>query len=296
MASELQVKEVNFNGDQIIAIQEIDGSVYVGVTFICIGIGLNEKQKDRQVANIQSDIVLKRGAKKLPLKFEGQHREILCIMIDYLPLWLAKITITPAIKKNNPALVEKLIEYQLKAKDVLAAAFVPEQMQITNPYELLLKNINDNQRLLVVEQSKLSDKLSQHLETYAEDKEAFNQTSLSIGYEIEDLKQQVNKEVIERTSYIPMKPLISKMTNCIERARIKVIERYVTGTKNPDLAENFKNRINDAADTIQSENWKISDISGRALEKKSGYSGDAAFCHDICLYAYQYYKGEKIVG
>jgi hypothetical protein len=48
-------------------------------------------------------------------------------MIDFLPLWLAKISITPKMKKNNPELVEKLIQYQLKAKDVLAAAFLPQQ-------------------------------------------------------------------------------------------------------------------------------------------------------------------------
>lgn len=294
MASELQVKEVNFNGDQIIAIQEIDGSVYVGVTFICIGIGLNEKQKDRQVANIQSDIVLKRGAKKLPLKFEGQHREILCIMIDYLPLWLAKITITPAIKKNNPALVEKLIEYQLKAKDVLAAAFVPEQMQITNPYELLLKNINDNQRLLVVEQSKLSDKLSQHLETYAEDKEAFNQTALSIGYEIEDLKQQVNKEVIERTSYIPVKPLVAKKVNVLNKVREIMFNKWVENTKQQKTKDDYAKRINNIIDNMIIDKWTISDFKLQADRQDRMYSGDDALIHEIGLIAYKYYTGSRI--
>lgn len=294
MASELQVKEVNFNGDQIIAIQEIDGSVYVGVTFICIGIGLNEKQKDRQVANIQSDIVLKRGAKKLPLKFEGQHREILCIMIDYLPLWLAKITITPAIKKNNPALVEKLIEYQLKAKDVLAAAFVPEQMQITNPYELLLKNINDNQRLLVVEQSKLSDKLSQHLETYAEDKEAFNQTALSIGYEIEDLKQQVNKEVIERTSYIPVKPLVAKKMNVLNKVREIMITKWVNSIKHQATKDDYTNRINYIIDDMIKNRWTISDFKTQFDRQERMYAGDDALIHEIGLMAYKYYTGRRI--
>lgn len=45
--------------------------------------------------------------------------------IRFYSLWLAKISITPSMKENNPVLVEKLVEYQLKAKDVLAAAFLP---------------------------------------------------------------------------------------------------------------------------------------------------------------------------
>ena len=38
---------------------------------------------------------------------------------------VCKISITPTMRENNPELVEKLVNYQLKAKDVLAAAFLP---------------------------------------------------------------------------------------------------------------------------------------------------------------------------
>lgn len=50
----------------------------------------------------------------------------MCLQLDYVPLWLAKISITPNMKENSPELVEKLIKYQLKAKDALAAAFLPQ--------------------------------------------------------------------------------------------------------------------------------------------------------------------------
>ena len=49
---------------------------------------------------------------------------MLCIRLDFLPLWVAKINPTPTMKKENPQLVENLVEYQLKAKDVLADAFL----------------------------------------------------------------------------------------------------------------------------------------------------------------------------
>lgn len=125
MANNLAVKEVNFEGDTLYAAQDKNtDKVYVGIRWVCKGLGLTEKQKDRQVANIKTDIVLKRGS----LKFEGgvfdPNNETWAIELDFLPLWLAKISITPKMKKENPFLVQKLVDYQLKAKDVLAAAFI----------------------------------------------------------------------------------------------------------------------------------------------------------------------------
>lgn len=122
--NDLQVKKVDFFGDTLVAAQDKHGQIWAGVNFICAGIGLSEKQKDRQVSNIQSDKVLKLGACKLSLKFEGQARECLCVKLDFVPLWLAKINITPGMEESNPEAVDKLVNYQLQAKDVLAAAFL----------------------------------------------------------------------------------------------------------------------------------------------------------------------------
>lgn len=44
-------------------------------------------------------------------------------------MWLAKITITEKTRKERPEFIEKLLQYQLKAKDVLAAAFFPQYTQ-----------------------------------------------------------------------------------------------------------------------------------------------------------------------
>lgn len=125
MKNELVVKEVEFNGDYLKAMQDAEtGKIYAGVSWICNGIGLNEKQKDNQVSKIQNDYVLKNGCLQLPLKFEGQVRNALCIELDYLPLWLAKISITPNMIKETPELANKICKYQVQAKDVLAKAFI----------------------------------------------------------------------------------------------------------------------------------------------------------------------------
>jgi phage antirepressor YoqD-like protein len=136
--NELVVKEVSFNGDSLLAVQSNEnGKIYVGVSWVCNGIGLDKNSKDRQVKNIQSDIVLNKGCVKFDAGVFDKNNTTLALEINYLPLWLAKISITPSmIEESNEqkeengedfvTIVDKLINYQLKAKDVLAKAFINE--------------------------------------------------------------------------------------------------------------------------------------------------------------------------
>jgi len=125
MRNELVTKEVEFNGDYLKATQDLEtGKVYVGVAWVCNGIGLSRSQKDTQIQKIQSDIVLRTGSLKLQVGVFDDNNEAVAIELDYLPLWLAKISITPTMQRENPVLTNKLINYQLKAKDVLAKAFI----------------------------------------------------------------------------------------------------------------------------------------------------------------------------
>jgi phage antirepressor YoqD-like protein len=125
MKNELVTKEVNFNGDSLMATQDMNtGKIYVGISWVCNGIGFNKHQKDRQVVNVQEDIVLKRGCLKFEAGVFDDNNDTIAIELDYLPLWLAKISITPKMKNDTPELAYKLINYQTQAKDVLAKAFI----------------------------------------------------------------------------------------------------------------------------------------------------------------------------
>lgn len=124
--NELSVKTVDFMGDGLLAAQDKDGIIWTGVNSFCQGIGLSKSQRDTQVQNIQSDEVLKMGCLKFQAGVFDSNNETLALQLDYVPLWLAKISITPSMKESNPELVERLIKYQLKAKDVLAQAFLPK--------------------------------------------------------------------------------------------------------------------------------------------------------------------------
>lgn len=125
--NKLTVKNVDFFGDNLVAVKSNNGKIYTGVSYICKGIGLNKDQKDRQVKNVQGDVVLTKGCVKFDAGVIDPNNEVLGIELDYLPLWLAKISITPKMQEEQPEVTEKLVNYQLKAKDVLATAFIQQK-------------------------------------------------------------------------------------------------------------------------------------------------------------------------
>lgn len=137
----LAIKDVQFNGATLRAAQDAENIIWVGVRWVCEGLGLSENRTDYERKRIQNDLVLNKGVKFYSLGNDRAKSDVLCLKLDFLPLWLAKISITPKMKKENPQLVENLIEYQLKAKDVLANAFLNKN-SIT-PVDAYSKQIED---------------------------------------------------------------------------------------------------------------------------------------------------------
>ena len=127
MNSLTEIKRVPFMGCDLMAAKADDGTIYAGVSYICNGMGLSKSQKDAQIQNIQKDDVLSMGCLKFQAGVFDPNNTTLALKLDYLPLWLAKISITPTMKVENPQLAERLVQYQLKAKDALAAAFLPKR-------------------------------------------------------------------------------------------------------------------------------------------------------------------------
>lgn len=125
--NELEIKKVPFLGSELTAARDADGQIWVGVRWMCDGIGLSRNQRDGQIQRIKVDKVLSKGAENFPLPTKGGEQDVLCLKLDFVPLWLAKINITTTMEAETPELAERLEQYQLKAKDVLAAAFLPKE-------------------------------------------------------------------------------------------------------------------------------------------------------------------------
>lgn len=167
--NELAVKQVDLFGDTIIAAQDKDGNIWAGVKWFCEGLGLSEDQTKNEKKKIQKDLVLSKGVANLTLPTNGGEQAVLCLSIDFIPLWLAKISITPNMKENNSRLVEKLVKYQIKAKDVLAEAFIKKPKSSA---EILLmyaqQFYEQEQRMSAIENDvrKLEAKITTHDDNY----------------------------------------------------------------------------------------------------------------------------------
>lgn len=125
--NDLIVKPVDVLGSSIMAAQDEKGRIFAGVSYFCNALGMTRGQKNRQVKNVQKDETLKRGCIKLGAGVLDEGNEAVALRIDFIPIWLAKISLTEKTKQENPELAEKLLEYQLKAKDILADAFLTKQ-------------------------------------------------------------------------------------------------------------------------------------------------------------------------
>ena len=121
--NELITKEVEFQGQKILSVIE-DNKIYISVKSVCENLGMDKNQRRTQRAKLQNDEFLKGGLKLTPLSTNGGVQETLMIELDFLPGWLFKIN--PA--RFDEELKNRLMIYQLKAKDVLAEAFLGKRV------------------------------------------------------------------------------------------------------------------------------------------------------------------------
>lgn len=155
--NDMVVKSVDVMGDFITAAKDSKGNIWVGVRWICNALDMTEGQMKRQIANIKKDMVFKKGgSNQIPLPTNQGTQEVFCIRNDFIPLWLAKITITEKTRQERPDFANKLLNYQLKAKDILAEAFLPKQevpRTIPGQIQLLAQgNVELNQRVDTLEE------------------------------------------------------------------------------------------------------------------------------------------------
>ena len=130
---DIEIRKVPFMDTELMAARDNEGNIYAELRWMWEGIGLSEGQSKNERLKIQRDKVLSKGGRSLILPTAGGPQEALCLKLEYLPLWLAKINITPTMERETPELAERLEQYQLKAKDVLAEAFLPQLVQTSGP-------------------------------------------------------------------------------------------------------------------------------------------------------------------
>ena len=133
------IREIRFDGKEIITTQ-MNEKIYVGVKNICENLGMDKTKYKNQKDKINNDCLLRGGRIFAPLMTNGGIQEVMMLELDYLPIWLAKIN--PS--RFSDELKEKLMLYQLKAKDVLADEFLgkrkKEQPRLIEPVSTIQRN------------------------------------------------------------------------------------------------------------------------------------------------------------
>lgn len=125
----VETKKIPFEGSELLGIKDDSGKLWLAIRNVCYDLGFSDGQTRRQVENARKDIVLSKGIAILRYPSKGGEQETLCVVEDYVTLWLAKISLTPTMRRNNPEGVQKLVLYQLKAAKTLHEAFFGTEEQ-----------------------------------------------------------------------------------------------------------------------------------------------------------------------
>ena len=152
---EIIKKEVDFNGVNLTGIKTQDGKIYIVVKTFCeiLGVFWNS-----QLKRINRDETLREGVVKMTIPSNGGEQEMNLLELDFLPMWLTGIKADRCREEIRPYLKE----FKLKAKDVLADAFLgkrgsqvlegdysPEDIEILQRIHRIIKNKTSVVDLLV---------------------------------------------------------------------------------------------------------------------------------------------------
>lgn len=160
----LQVTNFDFYGDSLIAIRDnATGEVYTVINYVLRGIGFTELQIKHLRKKWSKDSIVADGVQNFVTHDDlGRLQDTNCISIRKLPLALAKINITPKMKREQPELASKLELYQDKCADVLASVFLDNKSVSAINLQPLIDTITTlSSSIVTMQQDIISIKLAQ---------------------------------------------------------------------------------------------------------------------------------------
>ncbi|MCP1226345.1 phage antirepressor N-terminal domain-containing protein [Sebaldella sp. S0638] len=115
-------KEVEFNGVNLTGIKTQEGKIYIIVKAFCEILGIDPSG---QLKRIKRDETLNEGVDMMSIPTESGKQDTTLLELDFLPMWLTGIRAERCKKEIRPYLKE----FKLKAKDVLADAFLGKRLE-----------------------------------------------------------------------------------------------------------------------------------------------------------------------
>src|SRR5699024_6613539 len=124
---DLIIKEVGFHSVKMVACKDLDGEIHVSIRSICDGLGVDYQS---QLKRIKRDDILPEGVVKMTIPTNGGMQKVNMMNIEYLPFFLVGIKSSMCREEIKP----KLKDFKLKAKDVLANAFIKNRNKKDEKY------------------------------------------------------------------------------------------------------------------------------------------------------------------
>lgn len=111
-----EIVKVNFHGDELDCVKDGE-TLFVSIKAVCNGLGVdNKNQQEKLKCKPWATVVLSTMVAE-----DGKIRELACIALDSLPMWLATIEAS----RVRPELRPKLEAYQKECARVLKEYFFP---------------------------------------------------------------------------------------------------------------------------------------------------------------------------
>lgn len=135
------IKQVDFENINMTACKTDENKIFVSIKSICEGLGIDT---NAQTQRINRDDVLPEGMCKIHVPTSSGEQEVNMLDIEYIPFFLVGIKASMCKEEIRP----RLKEFKLKAKDVLAAAFVNKQLSPIDQLRLQYQVIEQHEEKL----------------------------------------------------------------------------------------------------------------------------------------------------
>jgi len=134
----IEQREVEFYGDELIAVRAADGHIYVSVRHLCDALGLDRTAQVRRIRRQEIlDEAYKGGAILTPPSkggVGGGRQQLGLIRVDVVPLFLTGVSVNSVREEIRP----KLARFQREAAKVLWEAFQQGQLTADLDFDALL--------------------------------------------------------------------------------------------------------------------------------------------------------------
>lgn len=145
----VEQKTIDFYGDDLVAVRDETGTVWVPVALLCEALGVS---RTGQIERIQRDPVLSEALKGCRVtRHPGGPQEMSCLPLKYIRGWLFGIN----ANRVKPEIRDKLVAYQRDVIEIIDRAFARAPLKPAAIDEAHLVGMRD----LASQQAKLWDEL-----------------------------------------------------------------------------------------------------------------------------------------